>query len=98
MTTRRMSRDGRLQDDAARYREAVRDAELAERIAEQAAEGPRGPHTRADEHRAATFARQRGAATPDAPADPPAAAGEAAGRDRTVVQISATRRTRVRRG
>lgn len=36
--------------------------------------------------------------TPDAATEPPVDAGEGAGRDRTVVQISSTRRTRVRRG
>lgn len=56
----RLGRQGRLIDGAAQHREAVRDAEVAERIAEQAAEGPRGPRTRADENRRAAFARQLG--------------------------------------
>lgn len=93
-----MGRNGRLADEFAQRTEAVRDAELAERIAEQAAEGPRGPRTRADENRRAAFARQRTVDGPGDAAEPSAPAGEDAGRDRSVVQLSATRRTRVRRG
>lgn len=95
MSTRRMGRNGQLADPGEIRR---RDAELAERIAEQAAEGPRGPHTRADENRRAAFARQRPVDGPEDAAEPPAPAGEGQGRGRTIVQLSATRRTRVRRG
>lgn len=97
MTTR-LGRSGRLHDDVAQYREQRRDAELADRITGKPETGPAGPRTRADEKRRAAFARQRAAATPDTAAEPLVAAGEGQGRDSTVVQISATRRTRVRRG
>lgn len=98
MTTRSIGRSGRLEDDTARFRQEVRDSELAERIAEKAEYGPTGPRTRADERRAAYFARQRAAEHPDADAEPSTAAGEGERRDSTVVAISRTRRTRVRRG
>lgn len=98
MTTRRVGRSGRLEDETARFRQEVRGAELVERIAEKVEHGPSGPRTRADERRAAHFAKQRAAEHPDADAEAPTAAGEGERRDSTVVAISRTRRTRVRRG
>ena len=97
MTTR-LGRSGRLHDDVAQYREQRRDAELTDRVAEKHETVPTGPRTRADEKRRAAFARQRAAATPDADAERSTAAGEGQDRDSTVIQISGTRRTRVRRG
>lgn len=93
-----MGSDGRLQDEIAQRAETMRDTELADRIAAQAEQGPRGPHTRADEKRLSAFARQRPAVTPDADAEPPADARASQGRTTTVVQLSSMRRTRVRRG